>query len=164
MAMPQKQMDTEISIQKWGAAVTKTQNTQHQLWEWMGSRAVQAAMKPFTKPLKMARKWLQNVQKNGSLLWNGRTIVKMDSYGNMEDKNWLVDIGKVISSENFESGSWLHLAVYDKLTKERQELKWTMTNLQSEFRQNIKGQEFAGLENKIDFLLQTLQLEKRFSK
>lgn len=98
------------------------------------------------------------------MLWNGQTIVKMDSYGNMEDKNWLVDIGKVISSENFESGSWLHLAVYDKITKERQELKWTMTNLQSEFRQNIKGQEFAGLENKIDFPLQTLQLEKRFSK
>lgn len=35
-----------------------------------------------------------------------------------------------------------------------------MTNLQSELRQDIKGPELAGLENKIDFPLQTLQLER----
>lgn len=49
--------------------------------------------------------------------------LKMDSYSDMKDNNWLANIGKMISSESSESASWLHLTVYDKIMKH-----WPMYN------------------------------------
>lgn len=59
---------------------------------------------------------------------------------------------------NVEHISWLHLATYDKVLQERNELKIESVNFKAEFREDFSNPELDGWENETLSYFQPFQM------